>query len=60
MRGIFGSKRHKVTEKWRRLYNEELNDLYYSQNIIWVTKSRRKMVAVHVARMGREEVNIGC
>jgi hypothetical protein len=59
MRGIFGPKRDKVTGKWRRLY-EELNDLYYSQNIIWVTKSRRKMVAVHVARMGREEVNIGC
>jgi hypothetical protein len=60
MRGIFGPKRDKVTGKWRRLHNEELNDLYYSQNIIWVTKSRRKMLARHVACMGRGEVHIGC
>ena len=28
LRRIFGSKRDHVTEEWRKLYNEELNDLY--------------------------------
>ena len=39
--GIFGPKRDEVTLEWRRLHNEELNDLYCSPNIIQVTKSRR-------------------
>jgi hypothetical protein len=38
---IFGPKRDKVTGKWRRLHNEELNDLYSSPNIIWVIHSIR-------------------
>jgi hypothetical protein len=33
---IFGPKRDEVTGEWRRLHNEELNDLYCSPNIIWV------------------------
>jgi hypothetical protein len=37
---IFGPKRGKVTGEWRKLYNESLNDLYSSPNIIWVMKSR--------------------
>jgi len=37
-----------------RLYNEELNDLYTSPNIVRLIKSRRKRWAVHVARMGEE------
>ena len=28
LRGIFGSKRDEVTGEWRKLHNEELNDLY--------------------------------
>jgi hypothetical protein len=28
LRGIFGAKRDGVTGEWRRLHNEELNDLY--------------------------------
>jgi len=28
LRRIFGSKRDEVTGKWRKLYNEQLNDLY--------------------------------
>jgi hypothetical protein len=28
LRGIFGPKRDGVTGEWRRLHNEELNDLY--------------------------------
>jgi hypothetical protein len=41
LRRIFGSKRDGATGEWRRLHNEELNDLYSSANIIWVIKSRR-------------------
>ena len=41
-------------EEWRKWYNEELNDLYSSPNIVRVIKSRRMKWAVHVARMGEE------
>ena len=37
---IFGPKREKRTVEWRKLRNEELNDLYSSPNIVWVNKSR--------------------
>ena len=29
LRRIFGPTRDKVTDEWRKLHNEELNDLYY-------------------------------
>ena len=51
---IFGSKRDEVTGEWRRLHNEELNDLYCSPNIVRVIKWRRMRLAGHVARMGEE------
>jgi hypothetical protein len=51
LRGIFGSKRYEVTGEWRRLYNEELHDLYFSPNIIRVIKSKRMRWAGHVARI---------
>jgi hypothetical protein len=47
-----GAERVEVTEKWRKLHNEELNDLYCSPNIVRVIKSRRMKWAGHVARMG--------
>jgi hypothetical protein len=52
LRKIFGPKRDEVTGEWRRLHNEELNDLYSSPNIIRVIKSSRMRWAGHVARMG--------
>ena len=51
LRGIFGLKRNEVTGEWRKLHNEELNDLYCSPNIVRVIKSRRMRWAGHVARM---------
>jgi hypothetical protein len=54
LRRIFGPKRYEATGEWRRLHNEELNDLYSSPNIIRVIKSRRTRWAGQVARMGEK------
>ena len=54
LRRKFVSRRDEVTGEWRRLRNEELNDLYTSANIVRVIKSRRIKWAGHVARMGEE------
>ena len=54
LRGIFGPRRDEVTGEWRRLHNEELNDLYSSPDIVRVIKSRRMRWAGHVALMGEE------
>ena len=51
LRRIFGSKRDDVTGEWRKLHNEELNDLYSSPNIVRVIKSRRMRWAGQVARI---------
>jgi hypothetical protein len=34
LRRTFGPKKEEVTGEWKRLHNEELNDLYFSQNIV--------------------------
>ena len=48
---VWGGERDGVTREWRKLHNEELNDLYSSPNIVRVIKSRRMRWAGHVARM---------
>ena len=52
LRRIFGSKIDEVTGDFRKLHNEELNDLYCSPNIFRVVKWRRMRWARHVARKG--------
>jgi hypothetical protein len=51
LRRIFSAKRDEVTGVWRKLHNDELNDLYSSPTIVRVMKSRRMQWAVHVACM---------
>ena len=48
-----------MTGEWRKLHNEELNDLYYSPNSDLLIKLRRMQWAGHVARMGRGETYTG-
>jgi len=56
LRRIFGPKRDEVTRgKWRKLHEEELNDLYCSPNIVRVIKSRRMRLAGRLARMGERK-----
>ena len=54
LRRISGPRRDEVTGDWRRLHNEEINDLYTSPNIVRLKKSRRMRWVGHVTRMGEE------
>ena len=55
LRIIFGPRRGEVTREWRKVHNEELNDLYCSPITVRVIKSRRMRWAGHVARMGERK-----
>jgi hypothetical protein len=52
LRRTFWPKRKEAIGEWRRLHNEEVNDLYSKPNIIRVIKSRRMRWAGHVPHMG--------
>jgi hypothetical protein len=51
LRKIFEPKREEDGSR-RKLYNDELHNLYSSPNIVRVIKSRRLRWAGHMARMG--------
>jgi hypothetical protein len=51
LRRTFVPKRDEVTGKWRKIHNEELNNLYSSPNLVLEIKSRMRW-ATHVARIG--------
>jgi hypothetical protein len=51
---IFGPKRDGVAGGWRKLHNEVLQNVYSSQSIIRIIKSRRMRWVGHVARMGEK------
>jgi len=54
LRRIYGPKTEEVRREWRKLHNEELNDLYSSPNTVRVIKLRMRW-AGHVAHMGDRE-----
>jgi hypothetical protein len=56
LKRVFGRKSDEVTAEWRKLHNDELNDLYSLPNIVQVVKSRRMRWVGHVAHMGEERV----
>jgi hypothetical protein len=43
---------YEVSGEWRKLHNEELNELYCSPNILRVLKTRKIRWAGRVGRMG--------
>jgi hypothetical protein len=59
LRRIFGPKRDEVIGGWRKLNNEELHNLYSSQSVIRIIKSRRMRWTWHVTCMGRRLIRIG-
>ena len=54
LRKVFGPQRDEVTGEWRKLHNEELNDLYSLPIIMRVVKSRQMRLAGYVTRMGED------
>ena len=54
LRRIFEPKRDEETGEWRKLHNEEINDLYCLPITVRVIKSRRMRWAEHVARLGEK------
>ena len=58
LRRILGPKRDEVTGDWRKLHNEELNDLYSSLSTVRGIKSRIMSWAEHVACMGEKKVRV--
>jgi hypothetical protein len=59
LRRIFGPKRDEVIGEWRKLHNEELNDLYCSPKIVRVIKMRRMRWARMEDRRGVFRILVG-
>jgi hypothetical protein len=55
---ISGPKRDEVTGGMRKIYNEELHNLYYSPSVIRIIKSKRMRWSGHLARMGERRMHI--
>jgi hypothetical protein len=55
-RNVFGPRRDEVRGEWKKFHNEELNDLYYSTNIVRVIKLRKIRWAEYVTRMVERRV----
>jgi hypothetical protein len=55
LRRIFGPKRDEVKGEWRKLHIEELRNLYFTLSIMRMIKTRRMILAGHVARMGEKK-----
>jgi hypothetical protein len=53
-RRTFEPKRNKVTGIWRKVHNEELQNLYFPPSMIRMIKSRRIKWECHVVRMGEK------
>jgi len=51
-RKLFGPEKDEINRERRRLCKEEIYDLHYSPNAIWVTNSRRMRRMRHKAQMG--------
>jgi len=58
LKRMVGPKRDEIKREWRKLHNEELNDLYSSPNIVGVIKSSRMRRAGRVARMGEKRKGV--
>jgi len=58
LKRIFEPKLQEVIGGWRKMYDEELHNLY-SSHIIRLTKTRRMRWAGRVARMGEKRVLVG-
>jgi hypothetical protein len=59
LRRIFGPKGDEVTGGWRKLHNEEVQNLYSSPSIIRMIKSRRMRWAGHVALIEEKGMHVG-
>jgi hypothetical protein len=55
LRRVFGPTRDEATGEWRKLYNEELNDLYPLPNIMRVVNSRKNEIGGVCGAYGRGE-----
>jgi len=55
LRGLFGPERDEVTREWRKLHNEEHNDLYCLPNIVRVIKIEKNEMGGACSTCGGEE-----